>query len=544
MMRSVDELTPTSGTRVRGTRLQPDCWLASLLLLLCACRATPTHRDVDRLARTEPQQVNAGHERAAPGRWRLAAPSELENVALHLSHILIRHRESEPSAAPFNLGDWRPLDTPPARTRAQAMLIASNIAADARTNPQQFPALALRHSDDMVTRDSGGSLGGVRASDLIPWPSILDAVQATAPGHVGPVVETTFGFHVILRKAPPPPTEITGRRLVIGYDSASQLERMRRPGRQRFSRSRTEALKLISTLRYRAAASPDTFGALILEHSEHKDALQGGDIGTWSSREPSRLSRELEVLAELSEGQVSTVLDGQMGFSVVQRLAPKPRPDYAVQGVRLAFDPTLPPEHLASKAARFRLAEMIIANAERDDKELQKAQELFCCSGVQHWMQGRGLFEIEQIVHGLRVNELSKAPIEYSDSYVVVRRVEPTALPPPAAASYELPNPVRPDLFYALRSRPADVVATVLNDIASDMKSSLREPIFSKFNNVHQRLVNDLLAEQDAQLRAELLRAGDLRIEGVLKTAINDYHRIRDRHFESLLLGSRTDASR
>src|SRR5689334_13133796 len=110
-------------------------------------------------------------------RWRIAPHGDLANVVLWISHILVRHRDAEPSTPPFGPPTgWSVLPPPPQRDAAEAARLANEIAEETSKDPSRFAELAKTFSDDVTTRDRGGSLGGVSAAYLSAEPGVLDAL--------------------------------------------------------------------------------------------------------------------------------------------------------------------------------------------------------------------------------------------------------------------------------------------------------------------------------------------------------------------------------
>lgn len=99
----------------------------------------------------------------------------------HAAHIL---RAADPADAP---------------ARAAAREEAARLLAALRADPAQLPALAAAHSD-CPSRGQGGDLGAIEPGTTVP--AFEAALRATAPGALhDAVVETRYGFHVILLRA-------------------------------------------------------------------------------------------------------------------------------------------------------------------------------------------------------------------------------------------------------------------------------------------------------------------------------------------------------
>jgi hypothetical protein len=123
------------------------------------------------------------------GRWRLLSFEELDQTVLWISHILIRHNRSEyDQLNAIRPQEWGVAARTPGRTREQALSLALSLAKQLQAAPQQFASFAHKYSDEIGSKDVGGSLGGVRASQL--GPLFRDAFQATSVGQVSDVFET------------------------------------------------------------------------------------------------------------------------------------------------------------------------------------------------------------------------------------------------------------------------------------------------------------------------------------------------------------------
>jgi hypothetical protein len=299
--------------------------------VLCACES---RHDLQTSNSSAPSQALDPLVPYPLARWRLADATVLDDVVLWVSHIVIRHRDAESFDPCFSAADWH---SPPSRganrDRLEGLALAQQLAKRARATPDQFAQLAREYSEDDPTRERGGSLGGLPASHLINFGNVLDALAVTPVGSTTDVVETAYGYHVFYRRPRPPTQTVTGRRLVIGHDAAGWLKVVGRQPRPP-SRSRDQALEIANRLYDEARSQPDQFGVLVERHSEHRDAVRGGDMGTWSNDEPVPAPREIELLEHLAPGEMAPPIDSPVGFQIVQRIAERERPQYAMQALR------------------------------------------------------------------------------------------------------------------------------------------------------------------------------------------------------------------
>lgn len=87
------------------------------------------------------------------------------------------------------------------RSKAEALRRAQHVAALARARPNRFAALARQYSDG-PTAPRDGDLGKWTRGRMVP--EFDRAVIRLKVGQVSGAVETIFGYHVIIRRAPRP----------------------------------------------------------------------------------------------------------------------------------------------------------------------------------------------------------------------------------------------------------------------------------------------------------------------------------------------------
>lgn len=81
------------------------------------------------------------------------------------------------------------------RTKAEAKALAEKIATEARQNPNGFPALADKYTEDQSGKGNGGDLGFFTRERMVK--PFSDAAFAAKPGSVVGPVASQFGYHVI-----------------------------------------------------------------------------------------------------------------------------------------------------------------------------------------------------------------------------------------------------------------------------------------------------------------------------------------------------------
>lgn len=454
---------------------------ASVLVLCCAsCRSrdAPARESPGAPPSVETSASQSAGKSFAPsaaaypvGRWRLAKASELSRTHLWLSHILIRHGRVPAHWVSFNAMNWAAAPDPPDRSREQALELAQEVTRLAQASPTSFAELAERYSEDVTTREEGGSLGGIGAGALQRWPQVLDAVAALGHGEVSRPVETPYGFHILLRRAPPAPGTYSGSRIVIGYDAAPWLHEILARGPIP-PRSRAEALALALSVYERAASNPSSFEQLVQSFSEHRDALRGGDFGEWSTHQHTPFAQAVEKLTQLQVGDISPPVDSPFGFQIIRRTALRPRVIYAAQVIQLAYDPREPPEASESAAGVLRRLQGIADELRREPGRFEVYQRELCCTGTDTWQEGQGSVLQEQVLATLPIGGVASAPTRLEgERYALLRRVAPGAWSP-EPVRFELPAPARPSLeqfvAYAPASRIAAMGQTTARDLALD----------------------------------------------------------------------------
>ncbi len=158
--------------------MRPPLLAASLVLASCAAPAEP--------AKSAPSPSVA--ETPAAACLRLAGaqrtPSPREPARVGLKHILVKYAGAKNAPAVVT------------RSREDACLRALE-ARDKLRGGADFAAVVGSYSDEAGAATRGGSLGQVERKDLVP--AFADAAFELEPSQLSDVVESPFGFHVILR---------------------------------------------------------------------------------------------------------------------------------------------------------------------------------------------------------------------------------------------------------------------------------------------------------------------------------------------------------
>lgn len=431
-----------------------------LALMVCASSACDrcSRGDEATIRSTEAEAQSARRARGPLGfryptaRWRLATWDQLDLATVWVGHIAIRHEQSSPT--PYRLGDWRPDTPPPSRSVTNAFELAEKIEAQLVVAPDKFEQLARKFSEDVLSRDDGGMLGGVRVSQLAR-PGFLDALATLKPGEISKVFRTSYGFHIVKRYPVPSEQLLAGERIVIKYQGV--------PFDGDAPRSRAQALALAREVAEQAKKDPDDFSTLVERYSESTDREQDGDIGVYSTRDPGYLPVEIFRLEQIAVGEVLGPMDSPHGYEILKRVPVLPRKKYAATTIELPLDFGVGGLEQA-KAATLEKAKSLRRILEAAPKRFAEFQSTYCCERVRRWTQGRMLDVplLTPIVDALALGEVAPEPVFYGNRYLLVKRLDPSTLPPAEPRVYEIPDPSEPDYDALMRtSDPKNLAGAV-----------------------------------------------------------------------------------
>jgi hypothetical protein len=402
-----------------------------------------------------------------PARWRLATFQEVNRVVMWVSHIVIQHKESLLDDPSLRSPGWSPDPAVIGRTKAEALERALLVADLAAKTPEKFAELAKMYSDDVVTKDLGGSLGGVRLGQVPA--EYRDALAVLRPGETSRVMQTAFGFHVIQRRPMPPAGEVAGKRIVIRYQGTAGGK-----SGAVVQRKRDAALALARDVAARARAGAEPFDELVKRFSEGADIAQLGDIGVYSVRDPEWIPREIEQLGSLRVGEVSEPLDTVFGFQILQRTEVTARPRYAMTAISLRYDPSLAGNEENSLNRVWLQASELARSLKKDPSQFESLQKKHCCDEAESWTLGRGRPAVTPVLEELSFGEIASAPVRTWEGLILIpKRLDPASLPPQPAVAYELPSPNGPDFERLIRDADPHGLGLVTHQFAAEVKRAL-----------------------------------------------------------------------
>jgi peptidyl-prolyl cis-trans isomerase SurA len=173
---------------------------------------------------------------------------------------------------------------------------------------ERFEVVAREASDAASSGPRGGLLGTYARSE---WPEVHAAIAPRVfgmrVGEVSEAIRAPYGWVVAERC----PIELAHtRHVLIRFTGA-------RNAPEDLTRTRDEARALIDAVRAEALGGAD-FATLARERSEDGSAERGGDVGTLGR---GRMAEAYEMAAfALAENELSTVVETEYGFHVIQRL--------------------------------------------------------------------------------------------------------------------------------------------------------------------------------------------------------------------------------
>lgn len=208
-----------------------------------------------------------------------------------IRHVLISHEDAA---------------KPGARSRSDAEEFANSIRERILAG-EDMRGLAARHSNDDGNARRGGWLG---AGDKGTWvPAFEAAAFALEVGEVSPVVETSFGFHVLKREDH---NTVVLKHLVVRHAAS-----VRSALATKSDRTLAEAHERAAEARLRIEAG-ETFEDVAKEMSDGPYAGTGGDLGEFMLGE---LGEGVdEVVAVTAPGELSQVFETPHGAHIILRV--------------------------------------------------------------------------------------------------------------------------------------------------------------------------------------------------------------------------------
>jgi PPIC-type PPIASE domain len=194
----------------------------------------------------------------------------------------------------------------PTRSREDALALARDVYARARSEPGRFAELVNEYSEHLDARDAG-DFGAWSTREPIAYALRRKRLQELAVGEVGAPIETHLGFEIIQRSAPRARPQFRARVLLVSPPTLS-------------TEAPSDGPSEGADLRERANALAQSFAREPARFAE--PSVRAGVLQWQDGRGIAGLSA---LLAGLQPGQVaSSALLSEFGPVIAQRLEPEP----------------------------------------------------------------------------------------------------------------------------------------------------------------------------------------------------------------------------
>ena len=284
-------------------------------------------------AKAKPDTTTAGAG-AGTGKGTAAAP-DANVIDLDSKDIMGRTEIAASADVKHVLIGWQGMERAKTeRTNAEAAKLAKDLAAQLKADPTKIDALMAEHSGDPGSAKSG------RAYTVTPDAGFVEPFKQLGlrlkVNEVG-IVKTSFGYHVMLRVAPPPPdplesAEIMARpaatemvhvqHVLIGWkDSPAAKQGMTDP--RSIAREKADADKVATEVLAKARTGED-MTALMKQYSEDPGSKDDGKVYPVQPG-PSSVPGFTNLALRLNLGEVG-MAKTDLGWHVVKRVPPPPPP--------------------------------------------------------------------------------------------------------------------------------------------------------------------------------------------------------------------------
>jgi peptidyl-prolyl cis-trans isomerase SurA len=196
--------------------------------------------------------------------------------------------------------------TPDTRSRASADSLVQALQARLVAG-EDFRALAKEYSDDPSAED-GGEIAPLEPGDGPP--EFMAAAANLKPGEISPVVESSWGYHIIQRRDM---NRCTAQHILVQWKGAVGAP-------DSIQRTREEALARIERILAEVRNPDSSFPVAAREYSDDaRSAPTGGNLGTFVR---DTMDRRFEAAAfALQEGQISDIVETPYGFHIIRRIS-------------------------------------------------------------------------------------------------------------------------------------------------------------------------------------------------------------------------------
>jgi hypothetical protein len=206
------------------------------------------------------------------------------------------------------------------------------------------------------------------------------------------------------------------------------------------TRSRSEARRLAEQLRSKALEAPDRFAELAAEYSDAPRS-QRGDFGAWHVHDKFAEPHVIRLLLDTKVGELTPIVeDGNLGFRIFKRTAPRERKLYGVRVISVPF------EEESERSTARQKAESILSQVATNPALFDSSPDAICatarCIGPFTVVEGRAdLPDLDESLERIEIGQVAPQVVEGWRLFAVARRESPGATEPVPAPNFTLPRP-------------------------------------------------------------------------------------------------------
>jgi hypothetical protein len=229
-------------------------------------------------------------------------------------------------------------------------------------------------------------------------------------------------------------------------------------------------------------------------------------------------------------------MDSAVGFQVIMRVANRGRTEYAMEQVRIGFDPSAPSGSPRSKSLVLIDAKAVAEQVHATPLRFTEFQRKYCCIGTEQWLDGRGSPLLSNALDGVGAGEIIREPTLSEFSFVIARRLEPEVRNP-RVPLFELPKPMAPNIARKISTWNSQAIDAQFRVIERKAEAALnlngaRKAAFVRLHQVADKFPAELSPDGKSAVFENLLdQIRRLLGDGQYGTYLD----IMNAHFEELI---------
>ena len=316
-------MASTSGFRRRPLFLRSATLALALLTAAAGCQRAKEGQE------KKPPTTTTGSGSGSAG------PADTPVVDLDSKDILARTDLAASADVKHVLIGWKGMGRSQSeRSNAEAAKLAKEVAAKLKADPSKIDELMKQYSEDPGSAQTGRAYTVTPDAGFVP--GFKDMGLRLKLNEVG-IVKTDFGYHVMMRVAPPPPDPLESadilarppspstvyiQHVLIGWkDTLAQKQGMGDPRAK--DRTKADADKIATEVLGKARAGED-MAALMQQYSEDPGSKDDARVYPVQPG-PSSVPGFTNLSLRLNLGEVGLVKT-DIGWHVIKRVPPPPPP--------------------------------------------------------------------------------------------------------------------------------------------------------------------------------------------------------------------------